>query len=224
MSRERGYFLSFPEGEKADTKAFIESRLSDPRIRKWAYIKQDKEVYTESDIRAKRFGLQYSWADGFEGMEKYSSCEEYVEEYMNKPPFAGDKKKEIWRLVCISDGKICGTDDISEIFSVYEPLVSLFSGKNEIAGCLRSLTQEDRFSQNTGKHRYEDSEVFSNFDFRSYIDSVPETTKKSRWKTIFSLPPIRMRKGRRKEIARRVFFLILCLLFMVGLPVALSLL
>ena len=101
MSRERGYFLSFPEGEKADTKAFLESRLSDPRIRKWAYIKQDKEVYTESDIRAKRFGLQYNWADGFEGMEKYSSCKEYVEEYMNKPPFAGDKKKEIWRLVCI---------------------------------------------------------------------------------------------------------------------------
>ena len=209
MSKEHGYYITIKEGDKGeDTEAFIRAALDHPRIAKWAYIKHDKEFYTESDLRARRYGLMYSWADGFPEMEKYSSRDEYIEEYMQKPPFVGDKLPEIWFIVCIAEKKSCGTEDIAEYFGVQESLVSMSADRCGIARNLRQLTQEDRFSRTAEKHLYPDSEVRSNFDFRSYIDNTIEHPKREKWKRIFSLPPVRQRKDRKKETIKRILALV----------------
>ena len=71
MAIERSYFVVIKEGTRGDdTEAFIRSALDHEAILKWAYICHDKEYYNEHDMNIRRFGLQYSWADGFPGMEK----------------------------------------------------------------------------------------------------------------------------------------------------------
>ncbi len=205
MSKERGYYITIKDSDKGgDTEAFIRAALDHPQIAKWAYIKHDKEFYTESDLRARRFGLMSSWADGFPGMEKYASRDEYIEEYMQKPPFVGDKLEQIWFIVCIAETKSCGTEDIAEYFGIQEPLVIMSASRSDIAQNLRHLTQEDKFSRTAEKHLYQDSEVRSNFDFRSYIDNTVERPKVEKWKRIFSLPPVRQRKDRKKETIKRI--------------------
>ena len=78
MGRDCGYFVSIKDGEHGDTEAFIRSALDHPMIRNWAYILHDKEYYTGFDMRCRPNGLKYNWANGFEGMEKYSSCSSFT--------------------------------------------------------------------------------------------------------------------------------------------------
>ncbi|MCR5383834.1 MAG: hypothetical protein K6E72_04220 [Saccharofermentans sp.] len=194
MAGERGYFISIKQGDRGDTEAFIRAALDRPEISKWAFILHDKEYYNQHDLDARYYGLQYAWADGFEGIEKYSSMEEYLEEKMHEPPYIGDKMEEFWRIVIIADKKKCGTDDVAEWFGIQEPLVDLLTDRVRIADELKRLTREDKHSRAVEKHLYSDDEVKSNFYFREYITNTKVSPVKEKMKDIFLPPPRRMRK------------------------------
>lgn len=195
MSGERGYFISIKQGDRGyDTEAFIRAALDRPEISRWAYILHDKEYYNQHDLNARYYGLQYDWADGFEGIEKYTSMEEYIEEKMQEPPCIGDKMEEFWRIVIIADKKMCGTDDVAEWFGIQEPLVDLLTDRAQIANELKRLTREDDHSRTLEKHLYSDDEVKANFDFREYITNTIVSPAIERMKNIFLPPPRRKRK------------------------------
>ena len=195
MAIERSYFVVIKEGTRGDdTEAFIRSALDHEAILKWAYICHDKEYYNEHDMNIRRFGLQYSWADGFPGMEKYSSCDEYIKEYMNQPPFPGDKKEVYWHIFIIGD-KDSGTEDIAGWFGKQEHEVQFVWRREDIAINLMRLTQEDKGSRSLERHLYPDSEVRANFDFRDYINNTPIKPRRLR---LFERvqPRNKKRKGR----------------------------
>ena len=194
MGRECGYFVSIRDGEHGDTEAFIRSALEHPMIVKWAYILHDKECYNEFDMRCRPAGLRYNWANGFEGMEKYSSCEEYVEEMMKAPPYAGDKMDPYWRIVCFVDKK-CYDRDIEEIFDIHHaPYPDFLSRRYLISERLKYLTHEDNSSVSAGRYRYPDEEVKANFDFREYISNAGGYTRWERFKDFIRPAPLKPRR------------------------------
>lgn len=194
MGKDYCYFVSIKDGEHGDTESFIRSALNHPMIRNWAYILQDKEYYTEFDMRCRPNGLRYNWANGFEGMEKYSSCEEYVEEMMKAPPYVGDKKESYWRIVCFVDKK-CYDKDIEEIFDIhYAPYPDFLSKRYWISERLKYLTHEDSASVSEGRHRYQDEEVKASFNFREYILNTGEYTKWERFKDMIRPAPIKPKR------------------------------
>ena len=194
MSKDVGYFVSIKDGEHGDTKAFIRSALEHPMISRWAYILHDKEIYNDFDMASRPYGLRYNWASGFEGMEKYASCDEYVEEMMKAPPYVGDKLDSYWRIVCFVDKK-CYDKDIEEIFGITSsPYPDFLNGRHRIAARLKYLTREDSSSVAEGRHHYSDEEVKSNFDFREYLDNTGEYTRWERFKDAIRPAPMRARR------------------------------
>ncbi|MBO7452909.1 MAG: hypothetical protein J6U54_21465 [Clostridiales bacterium] len=195
MAKEVGYFISIKDGDHGDTEAFIKATLDHDMIHKWAYILQDKEFYTQSDLRARRYGLQYNWASGFQGMEEFSSMEEYVEIMMKQPPYIGDRRTPYWRIVCITDKK-CMFEDIELWFEIYkDPYATFLDGRVRIANELKWMLHEDRLSSGS-KYHYPDEEVRSNFDFREYINTTKYNPKWERFKTVWRPAPLRPRRRR----------------------------
>jgi hypothetical protein len=197
MAKDIGYLINIPDKDHEDTGAFIRDALSHDLILKWAYILQDKDVYTEHDRSAQYFGLQRCWADGFEGMEKYASMQEYIQEKMSEPPRVGDKKTAIWRIVCIVDKK-CEMKDIREWFALRNtPLAQFLDSRAQIADRLMCITHEDENSRLAGAHLYPDEEVISNFDFRTYINETGKPDPRAeRIKDIFRPAPLKPDKHR----------------------------
>lgn len=196
MAKDIGYIINIPDEDHEDTAAFIKSALNHDLILKWAYILQDKDVYTEQDRGARYYGLQKCWADGFAGMEKYASMEEYISEKMSEPPQVGDKKDAIWRIVCIVDKK-CIMQDIREWFALRStPFARFLESRADIARELKTITHEDESSRLAGSHLYPDEEVISNFDFRTYINETKVNPRAERLKDIFRPAPLRPDKHR----------------------------
>ena len=191
MTKDIGYFINIPDGKLDDTAAFIKAALDHDLILKWAYILQDKEYYNEFDLSSRRCGLQYNWADGFPGMEKYASVDEYIQEKMSGPPFIGDKKPSHWRIVCIVDKK-CMMKDISEWFGLPgSPYADFLENRVQIVGRLKYLTHEDEHSRIEGAHLYPDEEVISNFDFRTYINETKVNPRLEQIKKFFRPAPLK---------------------------------
>lgn len=196
MAKDIGYLINIPDKDHEDTGAFIKTALEHDLILKWAYINQDKEVYTEQDRGARYYGLQKCWADGFEGMEKYASMEEYIQEKMIEPPQVGDKKEDIWRIVCIVDKK-CEMKDICEWFGLKNRMFARFlESRAYIARELKTITHEDEHSRLAGMHLYPDEEVISNFDFRTYIGETKVNPRAEKLKDIFRPAPLKPDKHR----------------------------
>jgi len=185
MSRERGNLIYIKDSDHADAESYIRSILDRNEILKWAYILHDKDIYNEHDMNSKRYGAQYCWADGFEGMEKYSSREEYIEEQMKLPPFAGDRMTDMWIVLAICDRKY-SKETVAGWFDRHFCEISRAIDKAEMIDQIKRLTGEDKGSRLLERHLYADSEVKANFDFRAYIDDEPNTNPKlKRIKDIF---------------------------------------
>lgn len=171
-SKERIYFLVIREGDRGDdTEGFIKSALDHEQILKWAYVLHDKDTYNQHDMNVRYYGAQYCWADGFPGMEKYSSIEAYLEEEMKSPPYIGDKKDARWYVFIIADKK-CLKEDIADRFGMQAPLVRSLTDPASIKDAIEMLTNKDSTSLAMERHRYSDDEVKSNFDFREYMAGI----------------------------------------------------
>ncbi|MBR6364616.1 MAG: hypothetical protein IKS10_00750 [Lachnospiraceae bacterium] len=192
MAKEKGFYLSIKDGDRGDdTEAFIRAALEHEGILLWAYILHDKEYYNEHDMNIRRFGLQHDWADGFPEMENYASAEEYIEEYMNKPPYLGDKKPNRWCMVCIVASTVTGAD-FAKWFGAQEHFPRPIDGRYWISEALKDLTGENKHQQALDRPIYPDEEVQANFDFRDYITNTKEPVSKrtrdgfwKRWADIF---------------------------------------
>ena len=200
MAKDLGYFLSIKDGEHGDTEAFIKAALDHGKILKWAYILQDKQFYTAFDIGAKRTGLEYDWATGFRGQEKYASRESYIEKMLQEPPFLGDKRPSYWRIVCITDKK-CMFEDIETWFEItQDPYAVFLSNRQSIAEELKWMLNENKLNVSRGYHHYSDEEVKSNFDFREYIENTKPAPRRKTFWDIFRPAPLRPR--RRKYLTK----------------------
>ena len=198
MAKEIFYVFNIKEGERGDdSEAFIKAKLERKEILKWAYILHDKEVYNEHDMASRRFGVNYCWADGFQGQEKYSSVDEYLEEQMSKPPFIGDKMDARWHII-VSTDKSMGRKDIAEWFGMpHEYYLRTLDTASCIKDALESLTNEDSSSVAFERPRYSDEDVRSNFDVREYISNIRISPAKSWWEKFW--PPIIFNRGRKDD-------------------------
>ena len=178
MAKDIGYFISIKDGEHGDTEAFIKKALEHEMIFKWAYILHDNDTYNQHDMDARPYGLEYNWADGFPGQEKYASKEEYIAEMMKEPPFIGDKRDAFWRIVCFVDKK-CYDAEIEKIFEIHHsPLPDFLRDRQAITSRLKYLTREDDWSLRQERNKYPAGDVKANFDFQEYIAN---TREKTRW-------------------------------------------
>ena len=195
MSRkERFYIFNIIEGDRGDdTEAFIKTALNHEQVHKWAYVLHDKEFYNEHDLNSRLLGASYNWASGFQGMEEYSSKQEYLDEQMNQPPYIGDKKEARWYIFIIADKSVYD-EDISDWFGLPTHYLRVLTHPSSIKDALESLTNEDRFSQLSERHVYSDDEVRTNFNVREYTKGIKVNRKLERWKDIWTPAPIKIRR------------------------------
>ena len=177
MIKQRGNLIYLKDSDINDAESFIRKALDHEQILEWAYILHDKDCYNEHDLESRRYGAQYCWADGFIGMEKYSSMDEYIKEQMNMPPHIGDKKDDMWVVFCITD-KECKKDTVAGWFNKLGCEIQRSLDETTIPDQVKNLTQEDNGSRLMEKHLYTDDEVEANFDFRAYINDPPKVNKR----------------------------------------------
>ena len=108
-------------------------------IKRWAYIKHDKDVYSASDE---------------EGNPNHKQGE-------YKPPH--------WHIVIELGTKQIETYAIANWFKVAENFVSIKKGYGAFLDCTEYLTHEHQNQQELGKVLYADEEVKANFDFRQAL-------------------------------------------------------
>ena len=172
-AKEKYYILNFIDGERGDdSEAFIKAAVEHEQILYWAYVLHDKEFYNQHDMGSRYYGAQYCWADGFQGQEKYSSMQAYLDEQMSLPPYVGDKKEDRWYIFLIADGSV-RDEDISDWFGMPNKYyLRNVTDAASVKDALESLTNEDHLSVSFERHRYSDDEVKSNFDFRKYMAEI----------------------------------------------------
>ena len=196
MSREkeRFYIFNIKDGDRGDdTEAFIKAALNHEQIYKWAYVLHDKEVYNEHDMNTRLLGASYNWASGFQGMEKYSSKEEYLDEQMKQPPYIGDKKKARWYILIIADKSVYD-EDISDWFGIPMHYLRVLTHPSSIKDTLESLTNEDHISCSFERHIYSDDEVRANFKVREYMEGIKVNRRLERWKDVWIPAPVKIRR------------------------------
>ncbi len=195
MAKERFYILNIKEGDRGeDTEAFIKAALDHEQILKWAYCLHDKEVYNQHDLNSRLYGLSYNWADGFPGMEKYASKQDYIDEQMKMPPYVGDKKEARWYIFIIADKSVYD-EDISDWFGMpHVYYLRVLTEPSSIKDALQQLTGEDRNSRLMEYHQYSDDEVKANFNYREYMEGIKVNRQLERWKNILRPAPFRIRR------------------------------
>ena len=126
-------------GEVLLTEEKIKDALLHRTINRWAYIYHDKDVYSELD-------------------EQRNPCHKCWE---NKPAH--------WHVVIEMDGHQVDVSVIARWFGIPENFVDVIKGAGRFLDCVEYLTHESERQQRLGKHRYDDSEVVANFDFRGCL-------------------------------------------------------
>jgi len=194
-AKENFYIFNIKDGERVgDTETFIKNALKHEQILKWAYVLHDKEIYNQHDMNCRRFGVQYCWADGFQGMEKYASMQEYLDEEMKKPPYIGDKMDARWYVFIITDNSVYD-EDIADWFGfphVY--YLRNLTDPSSIKDAMENLVNENSTSVAMERYHYPDDEVKANFDFREYMSGIKINRNLERWKRLWCPAPARKRR------------------------------
>lgn len=124
----------------------IAAGLQHKSIKRYAYIKHDKDPYTEHD-----------W-------------NEYVERNGSEPTWSvGDRKEVHWHVVVNCPNAI-EVDTIAKWFGVPVQCVEVPKGRDAFLDKVEYLTHERDNQQEMGKNHYDDSEVKANFDFRKELE------------------------------------------------------
>lgn len=120
----------------------ILSALEHRSIKEWAYIRHDKDVYTEE--------------------EELASGGVHT---------AGTARNAHWHCVCKCERAV-ELDVVAKWFGVPVQCVAVGRGRGAFEDKVRYLTHEEEKQQLKGKHRYDDSEVHANFDWRGMLDEL----------------------------------------------------
>lgn len=135
----------------------------------WAYCIHDKDVYTQDAIDNMIYILNMEAKA--KGIKEESSLNEYVKE--NAWCQLGDVKGKHIHIVVKSNGAM-SIEQIARFLEVPECLINVIKGKGAFWDCVQYLTHEDEDQQKLGKHRYDDSEIFTSVscrDWRKQLDS-----------------------------------------------------
>lgn len=110
--------------------------------------------------------------DEFEhGLDQHKSIKEYAwvlqdkDRHLDKTPVA----THVQGALRLQDGRTL--QQVSSWIGIAERLVIPLKGRGAFPTYLRYLTHEAPSEQAKGKHRYDDSEVKANFDWRAVIDA-----------------------------------------------------
>lgn len=125
----------------------IVAGLNHKTIKEYAYIKHDKDTYTQKDY------------------------DKFVKINPEEPPKfeVGDKKNVHWHCVIKCKPRI-DVETVARWFGVPEWQVDVPKGRGKWLDKVEYLTHEHPKQQEQGKHRYDDSEVKASFDFRKELD------------------------------------------------------
>lgn len=122
----------------------IKIGLAHKTITRSAYIKHNKDVYTEAD------------------------------EDKDPDHKAGTKKEDHWHIVIETKNNSTEVHTIAKWFGIPENFIDCPKGHNQFLDCVEYLTHESEKQQALGKHRYNDNEVIANFDFREALNKMAE--------------------------------------------------
>lgn len=129
----------------------IVAGLNHKTIKEYAYIKHDKDIYTQKDY------------DKFVKINPDES-----------PKFeVGDLKNVHWHCVIKCTPRI-DVETVARWFGVPEWQVDVPKGRGKWLDKIEYLTHEHPRQQEQGKHRYDDSEVIASFDFRKALNERNE--------------------------------------------------
>ena len=157
-------------GEKiADFNEIVNNLKKYKSFTHWAFCIHDKDVYTQDAIDDMICIL--SMEAKAKGIKDESALNEYIKE--NAWCQIGNVKSRHIHIVvkCNSAREIA---QISRFLGIPEHLINVIKGKSAFWDCVQYLTHEDEDQQKLGKHRYDDSEVFTSDscrDWRKQLDS-----------------------------------------------------
>lgn len=158
------------------TEANIKDGLNHRSIVRYAYIKHDKDVYTPEDEESNKKTLAAEYDRlAPEEKEKYVSQEDYI--LAKQWVHANDKKPVHWHVAC-ECSRAVELSSIASWFGIKEQYIDVPKGRGAFLDCVEYETHEDEKQQKLGKHKYEDSEVVSNFDWRKELDTRAERMAK----------------------------------------------
>lgn len=151
-------------------EAVIKKALEHRIIKKYAYIKHDKDVYSEADEKADRSRLKNEYNDLTKEQKEQISEMSYIEQNLIKRQ--GQTKPVHWHILLKCDNNI-ELDDIARYFNIPSNYVDLPKGRgnNAFYDCLEYLTHESPAQQALGKHLYADDEVKANFNWREELNN-----------------------------------------------------
>ena len=118
--------------------------LSHRSIKRWAYVKHDKDVYSVLD------------------------------EEQNPKHIAGEVKPPHWHIAVEMGTNQIEIGVIARWFGIAENFVETAKGAGAFLDCVQYLTHEHNKQQMLGKRLYADEEVKSNFEFRAELDRRAE--------------------------------------------------
>lgn len=113
-------------------------------IKRYAYIKHNKDVYSEKD------------------------------ELNDPNHVAGTPKPDHWHIVIETGSSAVELSTIAKWFEIPENYIDVPKGHGAFLDCVEYLTHESEKQQELGKHKYEDEEVIANFDFRKVLNERQE--------------------------------------------------
>ena len=123
----------------------IKSCIAHKTIKQWAYIRHDKDVYTQEDI--------------LELHKIYAGVAKHI----------GDPKVPHWHGVLRTDRAV-DVNTIAKWLNIPPQQIEIPRGGNRaFLDCVEYLTHEDDKQQDQGKYLYSDEEVKANFDFRKEL-------------------------------------------------------
>lgn len=135
-------------GESLLKEKKIKEALSHRTIKRWAYVRHDKDVYSALD-------------------------EEHDANHVQ-----GEVKPPHWHICIEMGSNQVEVGVIAKWFGINDNYVNVAKGHGAFLDCVKYLTHEDTKQRELGKHRYDDAEIISNFDFRTELTKRDENKLK----------------------------------------------
>lgn len=144
--------------------------LSHRMIKRWAYIKHDKDVYSALDEEA----YEQRQVDEEKQAQQELSMHEVKQQINEKKIKKGDVKPAHWHIVVELKTNQIEIGVIAKWFGIKDNYINVAKGAGAFLDCVQYLTHEGEKQQELGKRLYEDTEVHANFDFRNELDDRAE--------------------------------------------------
>lgn len=139
------YFKHPETGEDLYSEKEVIEALKLKSIKEWAYVIHDKDPRSSQEFEA------------------------YCKKNDKRPPWKVGEPKPTHIQGVIKVRPAQTVDTIARWFNLPPQFIEIKSGRNTFLDCVQYLTHETEKQQSLGKHRYDDSEIKANFDFRKKL-------------------------------------------------------